>query len=295
MPQVTPGVKMWLGWATFSIPFEPWSFMTEHTGPIVYGRINESFHQVGAAVVEEVLRRLGHEVDVHEGPHPEMYPKLKSGEHQLFADAWLPGGHAMYWEDIKDEVVNVATLYDDAKFFWAVPNYVDADITSLEDLARPEVAERFSTRVVQGTGSYAGLTVMGDKLLETYGLSELGWTQPAGDINKVIDTVNEKMAAGEWFVTPLWQPMFLNQVHDLRALSDPKDAFPAPDDACLLAHKDVWETLPERTREVLSRINFTVADVNEMDLLVQVDGMDILPAVQEWARRHPEKIEAWLS
>lgn len=267
--------------------------MTDHVGALRYGRINESFHQVAAAVVEEVLVRLGHEVEVHEGPHPEMYPKLASGEHQLFADAWLPGGHAIYWEDVKDAVVNVAPLYDDAKFFWAVPNYVDEQITSLTDLARPEVAERFATRVVQGTGSYAGLTVLGDKLLDDYGLRELGWTQPAGDINQVIDTVNTRMAAGDWFVTPLWQPMFLNQVHDLRPLADPQDAFPAPDQACLLAHRDAWDTLPARTQAVLEKIRFTVADVNEMDLLVQVDGLDILPAVREWARRHPETIDAW--
>ena len=33
-------------------------------------------------------------VDVVEGPHPEMYPQLATGEMDLFADAWLPGGHA---------------------------------------------------------------------------------------------------------------------------------------------------------------------------------------------------------
>ena len=55
--------------------------MTE-PGPIVLGRIDESFHQVAAAVVEEVLLRLGHEVEVREGPHPEMYPLLARGEQQ---------------------------------------------------------------------------------------------------------------------------------------------------------------------------------------------------------------------
>ena len=34
--------------------------------PIVLGRIDESFHQVAAAVVEEVLLRLGHAVEVRE-------------------------------------------------------------------------------------------------------------------------------------------------------------------------------------------------------------------------------------
>lgn len=263
--------------------------------PIVYGRINESFHQVGAAVVEEVLLRLGHEVEVHEGPHPEMYPKIAAGEHHLFADAWLPGGHAVYWEQVKDDVLEIAPLYDDARFFWAVPGYVDESITSLSDLAKPEVAERFSTRTVQGTGSYAGLTMMGDKLLETYQLSQQGWTQPAGDIHQVIDTVNSRMAAGDWFVTPLWQPMFLNEVHDLRPLQDPLGAFPPPDRASLLGHRESFEKLPARTREVLSKIRFDVSDVNEMDLLVNVEKMDILPAVQEWASRHPDTVDAWFN
>lgn len=262
---------------------------------IHYGRINESFHQVAAAVVEEVLLRLGHDVEVHEGPHPEMYPKLASGEHHLFADAWLPGGHAMYWSEIKDNITNVAPLYGDAKFFWAVPNYVDPAITSLNDLAEESVAERFTTRVVQGTGSYAGLTVMGDELLVTYGLDKLGWTQPAGNIDILIDNVNDRIAAGDWFVTPLWQPMFLNEAHDLRPLADPKGAFPAPDEACLLAHNDFWATCDERTRTALSRIRFTPADVNEMDLYVQRDGLDILPAVRRWAENHPGTIEAWLA
>lgn len=261
---------------------------------IHYGRINESFHQVAAAVVEEVLIRLGHEVVVHEGPHPEMYPKLASGEHHLFADAWLPGGHAMYWSEIKNDVVNVAPLYGDAKFFWAVPDYVDADITSLQDLAKEEIAEKFTTRVVQGTGSYAGLTVMGNELLDAYGLSDLGWTQPSGNIDILIDNVNTRIASGEWFVTPLWQPMFLNEAHALRPLADPLGSFPAPDDACLLAHNDFWAECDERTRTVLGRIRFTPADVNEMDLYVQRDGLNVLDAVRRWADNHPGAVEAWL-
>jgi len=89
------------------------------TDLIVLGRIDESFHQVAAAVVEEVLVRLGHAVQVREGPHQQMYPLLARGELQLFADSWLPGGHGTYWEQIRDRVVEVAPLFDGARFFWA--------------------------------------------------------------------------------------------------------------------------------------------------------------------------------
>lgn len=64
--------------------------------PLVHRRSDESFHQVAAAVIEEVLVRLGHRVAVVEGAHPQMYPQLAAGDRDLFADAWLPGGHEVY-------------------------------------------------------------------------------------------------------------------------------------------------------------------------------------------------------
>lgn len=264
------------------------------TKPIVLGRIDESFHQVAAAVVEEVLVRLGHEVKVMEGAHPDMYPLLAAGKQDLFADAWLPHGHEVYWEQIKDVVTEVAPLYDDAIFFWAVPGYVDAEITSLTDLARPEVAERFTTRTVQGTKAGAGLSMRSNRLVVEYGLDKLGWEHVIGDIDAVITTVNDRMRAGDWFATPMWQPMFLNEVHDLRPLADPLGVFPPPDRASLLAYAETWETLPERTREVLGRIRYTVADVNVMDCSMQLDGLDALAAARKWMTDNAE-VERWLA
>ena len=65
---------------------------------------------------------------------------------------WLPGGHEAYWRQIEDDVVQVSPLYDGARFFWAVPDYVPADqVAALPGLVRPEVTERMATLVVQGT------------------------------------------------------------------------------------------------------------------------------------------------
>lgn len=164
---------------------------------LVYGRIDESFHQVAAAVVEEVLRRLGHTVDVVEGPHPEMYPQLATGEMDLFADAWLPGGHEVYWEQVKESAVEAAVLYEGCMFYWAVPAYIPEDlVSSLEDLAKPEVVERMTTLAVQGTTPGAGLTMRSETLIESYGLAKVGWSQEIGDLQAIIDTVNQRMSAG---------------------------------------------------------------------------------------------------
>jgi glycine betaine/proline transport system substrate-binding protein len=264
-------------------------------GPIVLGRIDESFHQVAAAVVEEVLLRLGHEVEVREGPHPQMYPLLARGELQLFADSWLPGGHGTYWEQIRDRVVEVAPLFDGARFFWAVPGYVPADLVSaLPDLTRPEVTRRMTTLVVQGTTPGAGLTMRSQQLVREYGLDEAGWSHRIGDLQAVIRTVDDRIAAGDWFVTPLWQPQYLNDVHDLRPLDDPRGVFPPPDRASLVANREALDRLPERTRELLGRIRFTVADVNAMDGAVNLDGLDPLAAARRWMDHNRETVRIWM-
>ena len=261
---------------------------------IVLGRIDESFHQVAAAVVEEVLLRLGHAVEVREGPHPQMYPLLERGELDLFADSWLPGGHAVYWEQIRDQVVEVAPLFDGARFFWAVPGYIPAELVSaLPDLARPEVTERMTTLVVQGTTPGAGLTMRSQQLVRDYGLDEVGWRHVIGDLQAIIRTVDERIAAGDWFVTPLWQPQYLNEVHDLRPLDDPRGVFPPPDRASLVAHGDAFARLPEPTRAVLARIRFTVADVNAMDCAVNLDGLDPLAAARDWMEHHADAVRTW--
>jgi len=64
--------------------------------PIILGQVSLSFYAVTGAVVHEVLKRLGHSVEVGERPHEEMFPLLGQGAIDLMAAAWLPEGHAAY-------------------------------------------------------------------------------------------------------------------------------------------------------------------------------------------------------
>jgi glycine betaine/proline transport system substrate-binding protein len=240
--------------------------------PVVLGQIDESFHQVGGGVVHETLLRLGHVVDIREGPHPEIYPLLGEGELHLFATSWLPGGHAAYWQPIRGRALQVSPLYDGARFFWAVPDYVPADqVAALPDLARPEVIRQMATLTVQGTTPGAGLTARSRQLVVDYGLEDAGWSYQVGNLGEIIRTVNARMTAREWFVTPLWQPQYLNEVHPLWPLDDPRGVFPASDQAWLTANRAAFERLPERTQGVLRQIRFSLADATAMDYAVNVD------------------------
>jgi glycine betaine/proline transport system substrate-binding protein len=263
-------------------------------GPIVLGQINESFHQVAGGVVHQVLLDLGHDVEVREGPHPEIYPLLATGGVDLFATSWLPGGHGTYWTELAGSAREVAPLYEGARFFWAVPSYVPPEAaSSLADLARPELVARMSTQVVQGTGSGAGLTMRSRQLLTDYGLDRAGWSYATGTVADVVRTVRDNMDNRRWFVTPLWQPQFLNDVYDLRALEDPLAVFPPPDVAVLTANTQSYGRLPADTRRVLERVRFTVQDTTEMDLAVNINGLSTLDAARQWMAQHPQQVAQW--
>lgn len=264
--------------------------------PIVLGRINESFHQVVAAVVEEVLRRLGHRVEVVDGFHEELYVQLGRGQLDLFADAWLPHSQGLFWEQIKDRALEVGVLYTGARYFWAVPCYVSAaHVTELTDLADPDVAMDMTSQVIVGSPAVSGLSRWSHEVLRAYDLEQAGWRYECADVPAVIRTVGERMAAGDWFVTPLWVPQYLDDVFEMRRLEDPLKVFPPADHAALLAHADSYARLPKRTQDVLARIRLQLGQVSEMDALVNLDAMAPEEAAREWMDEYACIVRTWLA
>ena len=81
-----------------------------------------------------------------------MYPQLGAGGLHVFASAGSPVATRPTGARSRTTSSRSAQLYDGARFFWAVPDYVPADqVAALPGLVRPEVTERMATLVVQGT------------------------------------------------------------------------------------------------------------------------------------------------
>jgi hypothetical protein len=115
---------------------------------IALGHVDLSFYEVTANVVQLILERLGYNVGVQKGSHAQIYPLLGKGEVDLFVAAWLPNAHAAYWEQYQDNTTRVTALYDDARLFWSVPEYIPASaLRSVADLRKPEVATRCRARL----------------------------------------------------------------------------------------------------------------------------------------------------
>lgn len=268
---------------------------TRQQSPIVLGQVSLSFYAVTGAVVQEVLEHLGHVVEVRHGPHEQMFPLLGDGQIDLLAAAWLPEGHAAYWSRYGAHATEVARLYDGARFFWAVPDYVPADVvSSIADLGKPTVAERM-TKLIQGIGTGATITAVSRKTLDDYDLSQRGYMLQPGTQAEWVAALERALAEKRWLIFPTWAPQYLNRDGQLRALADPRGVLGGSNHASLVAPRSRFEALPSATRRALARIDLGIDGVTEMDWLVNVGRQTPREAARAWMRANENRVSGWLS
>jgi glycine betaine/proline transport system substrate-binding protein len=251
------------------------------------GQVGLSFYAVVGAIVQEVLEQDGYKVEVTSGSHGDIFPKLGAGEVDILAAAWLPDGHAPLYAKVKDATFIAGELYDDARLYWAVPDYVPADLVrSVDDLKKPEVAARMDKRI-RGIGATSGLMVGAERMREAYGLDAAGYEVVPGEAKDWIDNFKQAVGEQRWLVMPLWQPQWINAAYKVRVLEEPKGIYGKGDTAVLLGHATLKGKLTPQTLKRLGSIRLSVDAVTQMDLWVNVDGLTPRDAARKWLAANP--------
>ncbi len=218
--------------------------------PIKVGHIGLSFHDAAAEQVELVLRSHGHEIERSAAPHKEMFARLGRGEVDLLVAAWLPWSHGGYYEPIADRVRRLTVLYEPYPI-WAVPDYVPAEVASIEDLLREPALSRME-RLIQGMAPGAGISEMSPRAVKEYGLAAEGYHFENGSEDDCIGRMVDAIAERRWIVMPFWHPQALHRRYQLRRLQDPKLVLGATDNATLLMLKSSEQVLGLSTVQDLS-------------------------------------------
>jgi glycine betaine/proline transport system substrate-binding protein len=251
------------------------------------GQVGLSFYAVVGGIVQEILEKDGYKVDVASGSHGDIFPRLGAGEVDILAAAWLPDGHAPLYAQVKDVTFKIGELYDDARLYWAVPDYVPADLVrSIDDLKKPDVAARMDKRI-RGIGATSGLMLGAAKIREAYGLDAVGYEVMPGEAKDWIDNFKQAVSEKRWLVMPLWQPQWINAAYKVRVLEEPKGIYGKGDTAVLLGHETLKSKLSPATLSRLANIRLSVAAVTEMDGWVNVDGLTPREAAKRWLSARP--------
>lgn len=254
---------------------------------LTVGNIALSFHRAAAAVTRRVLEAHGHQVAGVEAPHEHLFQRQQAGEVDVLVSAWLPSSHGTYLAPYRDEVRVLAPHYE-PYCVWAVPPYVPADLVGeVADLAHPEVAERM-TLTIDGINPGAGISRFSARMVAEYGLDQAGYTFTPGTEPAFIARVEQGIADREWFVIPLWRPQYLNRLHRLRAIAEPKGLLGTVDAASPVIHRETLDRIHPEALTVLDTLHLGNDGIEELDALINADGLTPLQAADRYLATHPE-------
>jgi glycine betaine/proline transport system substrate-binding protein len=288
------GARLLLG-ALAALVLAPEPARAEEPGTVVMGQIGLSFYAVTAGVVQEVLERLGHRVETRTGSHAQIFPQLGTGEVDLLVAAWLPHGHAVYWEKYGSQSDALALLYEEARFEWTVPTYVPvSELASVADLTKPAVQARMN-RTIQGTGRDSGNMMLSAEVMRAYGLEAAGYELVPGNLAQFHGAYDRGIAEKAWFVMPLWRPHYINKVGNMRALDEPRGLLGPASTGTLVASRAWVQRAPARTVAVLRRLRLGLDAVAEMDYAVNVDQLEPRVAARQWMERNRDMVSRWFT
>jgi glycine betaine/proline transport system substrate-binding protein len=261
---------------------------------LVVGQVNLSFYAATAAIILEVFRRLSLETRTIEAGHADIYGRLGRGEVDVLIAAWLPRAHGGFHAPIADRLVEAATLYEDARLFWAVPAHVPADaVRSVADLRKPEIRDRMDREIV-GISPGSGLMNGAERIMREYGLAEAGYSLRVGSVDEWSSRLERATRDRRWMVTPLWHPTYLNALYPVRILEEPLDIY-GVNRAILVFHRDAWMALGERHRRVISRIAISIPDIAELDRQIVIERLPQEQVGQAWMERNAALVERWFA
>ncbi|MCZ9336884.1 glycine/betaine ABC transporter substrate-binding protein, partial [Streptomyces sp. TRM76130] len=78
------------------------------------------------------------------------------------------------------------------------------------------------TTTIRGINPGAGISRFSARMVREYGLDRAGYGFVPGSESEFVARVDRGVADREWFVVPLWRPQYLNRLHGLRSLTEPK-------------------------------------------------------------------------
>ncbi|TSB48608.1 glycine/betaine ABC transporter [Alkalicoccobacillus porphyridii] len=84
-------------------------------------------------VVKTVLESVGYDVELSSMESAFMWTAIAEGEQDAMVAGWLPATHEAYYEDYKDQIVDLGVNFEGAKIGLVVPTYME-DVNSIEDL-----------------------------------------------------------------------------------------------------------------------------------------------------------------
>jgi glycine betaine/proline transport system substrate-binding protein len=269
-----------------------------------------------AKVIIEQCAGLGNVelVDIDENA---MWPAISKGDTlDGVLEIW-PSGHVADYETYiagNQGIIDGGLLGPDAKIGWYVPTFVvdeHPELATWEGFKDPELAGLFKTAESGDLGQF----LMGDPSYVSYDeqiIENLGLPLKfvvAGSEAALITAIQNAEADQTPLLLQFWQPHWLQSQVDLTevklpevteecaasaAANDGKYACDYPVDKLYKAFSDKLEEKAPNSFQVLSNLQLTTEQQNEIAALIDGEGMTAADAAKQWVDANQDVWQAWL-
>jgi len=273
----------------------PTSVFANSCDTVRFGTVDWTDVQATTATAEQLLKRLGYDVEVERLSVPEVYQKLSKGELDVFLGNWMPTMEPILQPYLQNRSVSVlGKNLTGAKYTLAVPSYVyDAGVRSFADLQR--FKELFKNKLYglekgnDGNALLLDVIAKNDFSLGDFSLVEL-------PERLMLYQVKRHIRDGDWIAFLAWAPHPMNENFDIRYLAG-GDAYFGPN----LGGSTVYTNTRADFRrdcpnvaKLLDNLEFSLEMEGEVMNMMLGEFIPGDRAVRDWMFRNPSAVGTWL-
>lgn len=256
---------------------------------VIIGWTPWSDAEVVTKLAARVLREeMGQDVELTLADIEAQFRTLAKGDIDVMLMSWEPGLHAPYLRRYGADLADLGPLYE-GTIGLAVPEWVDPSlISSIEDLARPEVQEALGNRIV-GIDPGAGLMATTREAITAYGLD--GYTLEEGTGPKMVREIALAQRKEAPVVVTAWRPHMKFALYGMRYLDDPQGLYADASTIHARANSGFPERAPDLAR-MLEKMSLEIADIERIMVDARETGIDA--ALDDWIAGNADRIRAWV-
>ncbi len=260
--------------------------------PVKFGVVAWSEALAEGELIKYIMeKKIGYPIEITNPDIGVAYTAVANGDLDLFIESWLPLTHEAYWDKVSSKVCDFGLIYEDASLGWAVPTYIpESEVKSVTDFGKPEIREKFDGKII-GIDPGSGLMQHSSLMMKEY--PELkDWKLVEGSDYAMVAALKRAIQRKDWIVVTLWKPHFAFSRYDIRYIAEPKKVLGGEERSHMIGRRDFLEVFPNEVSMFLSRLYFSIEQVNE---LVDLYETNEKTAAEEFIKRHPKLVDYWVT
>lgn len=236
-------------------------------------------------IVKIIIEDMGYEVEETSADVSSVFMGLSRGDIDVFMDSWLPV-HDNYFSEYEDDIIKLATSYEDADSGLAVPDYILDEVSSIPEL---QGNEDVFDNALYGIEEGASATEQLRDLIDEYDLDlELVNSSEGG----MIAQAQRDMSSENPVVFYGWRPHAMFNQFDIELLEDPDGFFEESSVHVVVNHE--FEDRASDVYAFLENWSISIDDVEEMILQIE-EGEDEADVAQQWIDDNQDAVDEMLN